>query len=32
VGRGAVKNNRTVKVEAVLSTGTTVESNTVTLK
>jgi hypothetical protein len=32
VGRGAVKNNRTVKVEAVLSTGATVESNTVTLK
>jgi hypothetical protein len=32
VGRGAVKNNRTVKVEAVLNTGATVESNTVTLK
>jgi hypothetical protein len=32
VGRGAVKNNRTVKVEAVLSTGATVDSNTVTLK
>lgn len=32
IGRGAVKSNRTVKVEAVLSTGATVESNTVTLK
>lgn len=32
VGRGAVKSNRTVKVEAVLSTGATVDSNTVTLK
>lgn len=32
VGRGAVKNNRTVTVEAVLSSGGTVKSNTVTLK
>lgn len=32
VGRGAVKNNRTVTVEAVLSNGATVRSNTVTLK